>query len=316
MLRAEIRLGTRASRLAVTQSEWVAARMQRAGGPAVNLRRIRTTGDTVRDRPLAELGGKGLFTRELDLALLAGEVDLAVHSLKDLPAEVPAGLSIAAVPEREDPRDVLIGARDRALTLQTLRPGARVGTGSLRRIALLRAGRPDLEVVRIRGNVDTRIGKVDSRDLDAVILAAAGVRRLGWSERISEYLDPGGWVPAPGQGALAVVVRAEDAELHDLLRALDHPATRAQVEAERALLRGLGADCRLPVAALGISFGSGLRLRAIVASPDGKRLIRGEATGEARDPVALGQKVARLVASRGADIVLGALRSEDDLARG
>ncbi|MSR23202.1 MAG: hydroxymethylbilane synthase [Gemmatimonadetes bacterium] len=304
MARVDLRLGTRGSLLALTQSQWVADRLAGEGGLRVHLRRIRTTGDIVGDRPLAEFGGKGLFTKELDHALLAGEVDLAVHSMKDLPAELPEGLSIGAVPEREDPRDVLIGALGREVSLQTLPEGARVGTGSLRRVALLRALRPDLEVVALRGNVDTRIEKVDEGELDAVVLAAAGIRRLGWGERIGEYLDPGSWVPAPGQGALAVVVRSDDREVARSLAGLDHAPSRAQTEAERELLRGLGADCRMPVAALGLSFGGGLRLRALVASPDGRRLVRGEGTGNASDPRELGRRVAELLLERGADVVL------------
>ncbi len=308
MPRTALRLGTRGSPLALTQSRWVAERVGREGGPVVELRRIRTSGDAMRDRPLADHGGKGLFTRALDDALLAEEVDLAVHSLKDLPADLPDGLAIVAIPEREDPRDVLVGAQGRDMALQTLPAGTRVGTGSLRRVALLRALRPDVEVVPLRGNVDTRIRRVDDGQLDAVVLAAAGVRRLGWTGRIAEYLEPGSWVPAPGQGALAVVARLDDPHVRRWLEDLDHVPSRAQAEAERALLRALEADCRLPVAALGLSFGSGLRLRALVASPDGRRLVRAEGTGSGGDPHGLGRRVADLLLERGADVVLEGLR--------
>jgi hydroxymethylbilane synthase len=287
-----IRLGTRGSALAMTQTRWVARELEARGDRPVEIVTIRTTGDSILDRPLPEIGGKGLFTRELDHALLEGEIDLAVHSLKDLPTEFPEGLVLAVVPEREDPRDVLVGPEGRPTSLESLLAGARVGTSSLRRRALALAFRPDLIVDDIRGNLDTRLRKVDGGDFDAAILAAAGLERMGWTHRISEYLDPGGWPPAPGQGALALVTRTGETDRFPGLQALAHAPSRAAVTAERTVLHRLEAGCRLPVAALGIPFGGGLRLRGLVASPDGRRVVRAEGTGTQDDPAALGEQVA------------------------
>ncbi len=308
-----LRLGTRGSLLATTQSRWVAERIVESGGAEVELEVIRTSGDLLQDRPLPEIGGKGLFTEELDRALLDGEIDLAVHSLKDLPTELTGGLSIGAIPEREDPRDVVISRVDTPATIESLSPGARVGSSSLRRAALLRAIRPDLVVGNIRGNLDTRIQKLQAGQYDAIILAAAGVHRLGWSERVSEYLDLGMWLPAPGQGALGVVVRTEDLGRATWLRSLDHFPTRAVTAAERSLLSGLDAGCRLPVGALGLAFGGGLRLKAFVAHPDGTRIVKGEGTGTQDDPEALGYAVATQLLDRGADLLLDELKGDEAL---
>ncbi len=305
--RQGLRLGTRGSLLARTQSHWVADRIQDSGELDVELVTIRTKGDALLDQPLSEIGGKGLFTKELDRALLDGSIDLAVHSLKDLPTEFPSGLSLGAVPEREDPRDVLIGPQGGPLTLDTLPRGARIGTSSLRRVALAKARRPDLVLDDIRGNLDTRIGKVDAGEYDAIVLAAAGIKRLGWAHRVSEELDPGSWIPAPGQGALAVVVRTEDLGRFGWLRSLDHLPSRAATTAERTVLRALEAGCRLPVAALGLPFGGGLRLRGLVAHPNGRRMVRAEATGAQDDPASLGDKVAELLVKRGGDLILADL---------
>jgi hydroxymethylbilane synthase len=303
-----LRLGTRGSLLALTQSGWVARRIEAATGRRVELITIRTLGDADQERPLSEIGGQGLFTRELDRALLDGEVDLAVHSLKDLPTVFAEGLTLGAVPEREDLRDALIGPEGGPTTLRGLPAGARLGTSSLRRRALALAFRPDLELLPIRGNLDTRIGHVDAGRFEAILLAAAGIRRLGWSARISEALDPGGWLPAPGQGALAVVVRTEALDTHQpWIQALDHPPTRSAVAAERAVLHQLEAGCQLPVGAMGIAFGGGLRLRAIVASTDGRHLVRSEATGRIEDPVELGRQVAEDLKRRGAADILARL---------
>jgi hydroxymethylbilane synthase len=307
-----LRLGTRGSALALTQSRWVADRLEAAGVPAVELVTIRTTGDDIPDRPLSEIGGKGLFTRELDEALLDGRIDLAVHSLKDLPTELPEGLALGAVPEREDFRDVLVGPEGSDLTLGSLPAGALIGTGSLRRRAMVLALRPDLKVAEIRGNLDTRIRKVDEGEYDAVVLAAAGLRRMSWAQRITEYLDPGSWIPAPGQGALAVMIRSGDRGRLTEVEGLDHPPSRAAVAAERTLLHRLEAGCRLPVGALGLPFGAGLRLRAVVAFPDGRRAVRAEATGKRDDPQALGEQVARVLLERGADSLLSELSDEHE----
>lgn len=299
-----LRLGTRGSLLATTQSRWVARRIEASTGRSVELVTIQTTGDQIQDQPLSEIGGQGVFTRALDLALLDGEVDLAVHSLKDLPTVLAEGVALAAVPEREDARDVLIGPGDRACTLDSLPPGAVVGTGSLRRQALARAFRPDLELRGIRGNLDTRLRLVDEGDYDAVILAAAGVRRLGWTARIDEHMDPAGWLPAPGQGALAVVIREDSSDLHALLRPLDHLPSRTATAAERSLMHALEAGCQLPVGAMGLPFGGGMRLRGIVASPDGRQAVRADETGAQDDPEALGREVAQRLLAMGADQIL------------
>jgi hydroxymethylbilane synthase len=304
----KLRMGTRGSRLALTQSRWVADRLEKRSGVEVELVTIRTSGDVLQDHPLSEIGGQGIFTKELDSALLEGRVDLAVHSLKDLPTESPPGLSIGAIPEREDARDVLIASEGSGATLLTLPAGARIGTSSLRRMALVRASRPDLRVEDIRGNVETRIRRVDEGEFDGIVLAAAGVRRLGLAGRISEFLEAGSWLPAPGQGALAIVVRSEDRAGAGWLQPLDHEPTRAATEAERALLHALGAGCRLPVAALGLPFDGEIRLRGLVASPDGRRLVRAEATGPAGSAVALGEHVAGRLLERGADLLLGAIQ--------
>jgi hydroxymethylbilane synthase len=268
---------------------------------------IRTTGD-IQDAPLSQIGGKGLFTREIDEALLDGKIDLAVHSLKDLPTDLPEGLALGAIPIREDPRDVLIARQGGAVSLVLLPAGGRVGTSSLRRAAFLRMHRRDLVVSEIRGNLDTRIRKVDEGDFDAVVLAAAGVRRLGWSARVTEFLPFESWLPAPGQGALAVVVRSADLARLPWLRLLDHPASRSATTSEREVLRILEGGCRLPLAALGLPFGTKLRLKAMVVHPDGSRLVRAEATGEQDEAQALGRKVADLLLTRGAGVLLDEFR--------
>lgn len=305
----ELRLGTRGSLLALTQSREIARRIADEHGIPVEVRTIRTSGDSL-DAPLPDIGGKGLFTREIDEALLGGEIDLAVHSLKDLPTELPEGLAVGAIPLREDPRDVLITRSGESTNLELLPAGARIGTSSLRRVAFLRIHRSDIEVVGIRGNLDTRIRKVDDGVVDGIILAAAGVRRLGWTLRVSEFLPFESWLPAPGQGALAVMVRSADLARFPWLAALDHPVTRSATTAERELLRVLEGGCRLPVAALGLPFGKELRLKAMVVHPDGSRLVRAEATGTQREAAQLGQEVARLLLERGAGRLLDEFRTE------
>ncbi|HSR42438.1 MAG TPA: hydroxymethylbilane synthase, partial [Longimicrobiales bacterium] len=281
------------------------------GDLRVELEIIRTSGDLHRDRPLPEIGGKGLFTRELDAALLDGGIDLAVHSLKDLPTEMPEGLVLAAVPPREDPRDVLIGRGGPGAALAALAPGSVVGTSSLRRKALTLAFRGDLDVRPIRGNLDTRIRKVEEGEFDAIVVAAAGVLRLGMKERVGEWLERTAWLPAPGQGALAVVAREDDAAVRGELETLDDAASRAAVVAERSVLEALGGGCQMPIAALGLPFDGGLRLWALVASPDGTRLVRSDRTGSVDDPRGLGGEVAAILRERGAREILARLAPED-----
>ncbi|WP_432521374.1 hydroxymethylbilane synthase [Kineococcus sp. SYSU DK006] len=274
-----LRLGTRRSALATTQSRWVADLLRR-GGREVELVEITTHGDVSR-APLATIGGTGVFVSALREALVAGGVDLAVHSLKDLPTSPADGLALAAVPAREDPRDVLVASGGR--TLAQLPAGARVGTGSPRRRALLQALRPDLQVVAVRGNIDTRIGFAASGELDAVVLAAAGLARIGRLEEATEVFDADVFVPAPGQGALAVECRADDAEVVAALAALDSPADRLAVAAERQVLSGLEAGCSAPVGAHARALEGELDLRVAVQAPSGelvRRAVRAPAADE------------------------------------
>ena len=296
-----LRIGTRRSTLAMTQSAWVADRL-RARGHAVELVELTTDGDRDRTTPLAQLGGTGVFVSALRTALTRGRVDIAVHSLKDLPTTPDAGTTLAAVPVREDPRDALV-ARDR-LTLGELPAGSTVGTGSPRRRAQLAALGLGLVVVDIRGNVDTRLQAVVDRRLDAVVLAAAGLRRIGRIDEATELLDPLQMLPAPGQGALAVEVRAGDLATAVIVAALDDDDARTCTTAERVLLADLEAGCTAPVGALaevveGVD-GPELSLRAVVAAPDGSADLRRSLVGEVADPAALGHRLARLLLEDGA----------------
>ncbi len=302
-------IGTRGSALAVAQAEGVAAALRRARPDlAVRLERIRTAGDQMATAPLGPAGGKGLFVKEIEEALLQGRIDLAVHSLKDVPAELPAGLTLGVFPQREDPRDILVSRS--GASLDALPQGAAVGTGSLRRQAQLLALRPDLKMVPIRGNVDTRLRKLDAGEVDAIILAAAGLRRLGLETRITEFIPPEKMVPAIGQGALALEVRERDLQgaVGAAARALDHAETRAAVLAERAFLRRLGGDCQTPAAAHAVVASGQMTLRGIVASWDGARMARGETSGDHADGEALGAALAADLLSRGGRAILEALR--------
>ena len=303
---APLRVGTRASLLARTQSEQVAAALRTALDREVVLVEVTTEGD-VSVASLAAIGGAGVFVSRLREALLAKDVDLAVHSLKDLPTEPADGIALAAVPRREDPRDVVI-ARD-GLTLGELPPGSRVGTGSPRRAAQLHALGMGLEIVDIRGNVDTRIGKVTSGELDAVILARAGLARIGRLDEVTEALDPLQMLPAPGQGALAVECRSEDEFLVDQVRlALDDDRTRAAVTAERTVLNALEAGCSAPVGALAEvaegDDGDELWIRAVALSHDGAVAIRRSASGSPDDAVGVGQRLAAEMLDEGADTLV------------
>jgi hydroxymethylbilane synthase len=297
--------GARGSALARWQTDSVTRRL-RAAWPALNCQTklFTTSGDKIIDKPLPEIGGKGLFTEELENALRSGEIDIAVHSLKDLPIDDAPGLVLGAIGEREDARDVLIARGGQ--TLITLPQGARVGTSSLRRAAQLLAARPDLTLLPLRGNVDTRIRKAASGDYDAIVLAAAGVLRLGLAAHITEYLPLDLMLPAPGQGAMAVQCRADDSTVRELLAAIEHAPTRAAVTAERAFLNALGGGCSAPVAAYAASnlqsLISSLQLIGLVASLDGRRLIR--VSGEGIDPLVLGAELARAALAQGAEDLL------------
>ena len=302
-----LRLGTRGSLLALAQSKWTAAALETNGAPEVSLEVIRTVGDEHLDQPLHEISGKGVFTRELDEALLGGRVHLAVHSLKDLPTMLPEGLCIAATPCRVDPRDVVVGPEGTSTTLASLKEGAVVGTSSLRRVALLNAFRRDVTPKTIRGNVDTRLRKLDDGQFDAIILAGAGLTRLGLAGRANEWLERTSWLPAPGQGALGIVTRTEDAETRQLVAALNDPDSFAAVTAERTFLGALGGGCQVPIGALGVPYDESLRMWGLVASPDGRRVVRGDLTGSLTDPQALGHKLADLLRERGAEAILAEL---------
>jgi hydroxymethylbilane synthase len=285
-------IGSRGSALALWQARYVAGQLEKLGVSA-RIEIIRTTGDRLQTSSIAE-PGKGLFTKEIEEALLSGAIDVAVHSLKDLPTEIPCGLAIAAVPEREDPRDAMVGAK-----LNELPKGARVGTSSDRRAAQLRILRPDLKIEPIRGNVDTRLRKRREGEFDAIVLALAGLRRLGLEHETAEILSPEQMCPAPGQGALGIETRDSDAA-YRACAALNHSGSAAAVACERAVLGGLGGGCQLPLGAYAEQHGPSLRVTAVVVARDGSRSIRAQAEGLMSDPVGLGESVAADLKSRGA----------------
>jgi len=305
---SSIRVATRGSLLALTQTRGVIDRLKDAN-PGIDFEVcvFKTMGDKVLEVALSQIGGKGLFTKELEEALLDGRADLAVHSLKDMPTEFPPGLMLGCIPEREDPRDVLIsrsGAR-----FAELPSGARVGTSSLRRVAQLKALRPDLEFVPIRGNVDTRIRKLSEGQVDALVMAAAGLHRTGLGDRITEYLDPSVCLPAPGQGALAIEIRAGDDRIAEVVGRIHDAATAAAVTAERALLARLEGGCQVPVGAHAVREGDRLRLEGMTASLDGSTLIRHAAEAGVDQAAALGAQVAEWLLEHGGRAILECLRS-------
>jgi hydroxymethylbilane synthase len=301
--RSTLVLGTRGSKLAVHQSEWVQARLKElAPHVEVTLQRIRTSGDMILDVPLAKIGGKGLFVKEIEEALLSGEIDLAVHSMKDVPTVLPAGLDLLCIPRREDARDAFISRDGRKF--HDLPQGAKVGTSSLRRQAQLLKARPDLSIIMLRGNLDTRLRKLREGQFDAIVLAAAGLRRLGWEHEITEYLEPEISLPAIGQGALGIEGRRDDQFVRSLLSSLDHAPTRTMVRAERALLHRLQGGCQVPIAAHATLAGSDVTLEGLVASVDGKEIIRNRVHGTATDPESLGIQLAERLLAGGADKIL------------
>lgn len=291
---ARLRIGTRGSPLALVQAEMVKAALiaAHAGLVAPEIAVIRTTGDQVQDRALSEIGGKGLFTREIEEALADGRIDLAVHSMKDVPTQLPPGLEIACLLEREDPRDVLI-ARE-GVSITTLPEGAVVGSASLRRQAQLLSIRPDLRVVTLRGNVGTRLGKIAAGEADATLLALAGLKRLGRADAATAILEVTDMLPAVAQGAIGIEIRAADRRMRDLLQPLHHGATGIAIAAERACLAELEGSCRTPIAAHAtLEPGGMLRLRSLVAKPDGSSIHRDDRLGSATDPAALGRTAGR-----------------------
>ncbi len=310
MRTSSLLLGTRGSALALAQAETVAATLREAWpGLEVRLEIIRTGGDRLRDRPLAAFEQKGVFVRELEEALQDGRIRAAVHSLKDLPSTLPHPFALAAVPMREDPRDCLI-SRD-AKPLEDLPAGAVVGTGSPRRAAQLLALRPDVKVQDIRGNVDTRLAKLERGEYHAIVLAVAGLRRLGLDGIITQHLEPQVMTGAVGQGALGIETLAGDDEALELLQALDHPPSRAAVEAERALARALNAGCQTPLGALAVCADGKLRLTAALASPDGRQIIRVQTEGLPEEPQSAGENAARLMLEQGAAPLVGHREQND-----
>lgn len=302
-----LRIGTRGSRLALWQANHVAERLRAvAGSRPVELVEIQTAGDQVRDVPLAQIGGEGVFTKEIQRALITGTVDVAVHSLKDLPTIAVEGLVLAAVPERAPADDVFVSRKH--ASFDALPPGAVIASSSLRRKAQVLKRRPDLRVVDIRGNVETRLRKLEDPELDALILARAGLERLGLGDAITEVLA---WMmPAVGQGALGLECRSADRETLALLQKLDHRPTHQTVLAERALLRSLGGGCQVPIGTTSRITGEELSLQAVVISPDGQRALAGQVEGLADDAEALGDRLAQDLLERGARDILQGVRGE------
>ena len=299
----KIRIGTRGSPLALYQAEWVKERLVKAH-PHLNvtLVKIKTMGDKVLDVPLAKIGGKGLFVKEIEEALLDKRIDLAVHSMKDVPTEFPEGLHLSVITEREDPRDVFI-SRDKT-RLMDLPKGAKIGTSSLRRQAQLRHLRPDFEMIPLRGNVQTRLKKLDTLKLNGIVLALAGVKRMGLAERVTEILPVEVSLPAIGQGALGIETRVSDALTEGYLRFLNDPDSTITVSGERAFLKRLEGGCQVPVAAYGTRKGSTLRLDGIVGTVDGKRLIKHRLEGPIEKAESLGVELAEILLNQGAGEIL------------
>jgi hydroxymethylbilane synthase len=308
-MESTVSIGTRGSKLALWQANWIKERLETLHpGTRVALEIIKTKGDKILDVPLAKVGGKGLFVKEIEQALLEGRVDIAVHSMKDMPAEIPTGLCIGAVPERETPMDVLI-ARE-GLPLEKLGANPRIGTSSLRRAAQLRHARPDAVIVPLRGNLDTRLRKLVEEQLDAIVLAAAGVRRLGLADRITEILKPEIMLPAVGQGALCVETRAADPTISPLMAPLDHGATRQAVLAERAFLARLEGGCQVPIAGHARLDGDHLSMTGLVADLDGRAMIRQMLEGPAENAETIGLTLAERLLEQGAGAILDRLQTE------
>jgi hydroxymethylbilane synthase len=302
-----MRIGTRGSQLALWQARWVRQAIEKQW-PEIKteLTIIKTTGDKITDVPLAKVGGKGLFVKEIEEALMDGRIDLAVHSMKDMPAELPHGLCISAVPERENPLDALISNNN--ISLDQLPRGARVGTSSLRRASQLLHRRPDLNIRTLRGNLDTRLKKLSGGDLDAIVLAAAGLRRLGLRHLITTVLDPDIMLPAVGQGALCIESRTHDSHTSQIVTSLDHAATHLSVMAERAFLHRLEGGCQVPIAAFATLENEQLALNGLVAEVDGSIVIQEAVSGPCDEAASLGVKLAKTLIARGAGDILERLK--------
>jgi hydroxymethylbilane synthase len=301
--RTRLVIGTRGSKLAVWQAEWVQARLKdMAPELVITVQQISTSGDKIQDVPLAAIGGKGLFVKEIEEALIRGDVDIAVHSMKDVPTMLPEPLEILCVPVREDPRDVLISRG--AQSLDQLAAHARIGTSSLRRQAQLLHYRSDFTIEMLRGNLDTRLRKLREGHYEAVILAAAGLRRMGWSQEVTEYLPIEISLPAIGQGALGLEGRRDDAFVRDLLAQLEHPPTRTAVTAERALLKRLEGGCQVPIAGHATMKGDMVMLEGLVATLDGQQVIRDVVQGRSSEAAGLGEQLGEMLLRRGGDTIL------------
>jgi len=299
----ELVIGTRGSALAIWQAEWVQTHLRELEpGLSVSLKRIKTTGDRILETPLAMIGGKGLFVKEIEEALTRAEIDLAIHSMKDVPSQLPDGLEILSIPAREDPRDALISREGDVL--QNLPSGARIGTSSLRRQAQMLHARPDFKVMMLRGNLDTRLRKLDAGEYDAILLAAAGLRRLGLEQRITEFLSYDVCLPAISQGALGLEGRADDQFVRTLVGRLENPAARIAVAAERAFLERLEGGCQVPIAAHATIDNQILTLHGLIATVDGARLIRGSEEGSIGQARKVGTTLAERLLSQGGREIL------------
>ena len=312
-----LKIGTRGSALALWQARTVAALIE-AGGPPVELVVIKTGGDRLQERPLSETGDKRLFVKEIEDALLGGDVDIAVHSAKDMSATLPDGLEIAGVLPREDPRDALVlhggsTVADFTAALAQIGESPRIATGSIRRVAQLAAVLPGASFPPVRGNVDTRIRKLDEGGFDAIVLACAGMRRLGFTSRISAAIPLDVCIPAPGQGIVAIEIRADDQQARAALQSANDAAAAVALEAERTVVNALGGGCQLPLGAIALHGNGGLTMHGVVATPDGKRAIRGTVEGSTGDPAGLGLRLAEKLARSGATEILTAVRSRSTL---
>jgi hydroxymethylbilane synthase len=299
-----IKIGTRGSKLALTQANLVADSLKKTDpGITTEICVIKTSGDIMQDVSLTKIGGKGVFVKEIEDALTSGKVDLAVHSMKDVPTEIPKGLTFAAIMQREDVRDVLVSKNNKKI--EFMPRGARIGTGSMRRAAQLLAILPDLSIVSLRGNLETRLKKIETENLQGVILAAAGMKRMGLAEKISQYLPIETMLPAVGQGALGLEIRESDEEIRKVVAKLNHTQTAAEVTAERSFLRHLGGGCLLPIAAFGKMEGDQLTLEGLVAAPQGTSIIRDKVKGLALDAEVLGKRLAKMILEKGGNKLLG-----------
>ena len=301
-IKGTLRIGTRGSDLALNQTYWVADRLKEKFPLVIEINVIKTKGDIMQDVSLVEIGGKGVFIKEIEEALLRDEIDIAVHSMKDVPVELPEALEIGAIAAREDPRDVLISRDNRKLN--ELGKGARIGTSSLRRRFQLKHLLPDIEIVPLRGNLNTRIGKVETDSLDGVIVAAAGIKRMGWVHRVSQFIPVEMVLPAAGQGAVGIEFRREDKKVRNSISFINHPSTWLAVRAERSFLKWVGGGCRLPVAAYGKRHGDEIVLRGLVGDRDGRVMIGDTVMGRIEDGESLGKKLAENILSRGGRAIL------------